>query len=60
MHTGTRISGICTLRGRGRRRGTLGRGRGLLSAAAALHREEPGEPEDEEVERTDGHCWSEV
>ena len=26
-----------------------------LIAAAALHREEPGETEDEEVKRTDGH-----
>ena len=55
MHTGT-ISENCTLRRRGRlvrRRGRLNRRR--LTATAALHREEPGEPEDQQVERAD-HC----
>ena len=59
MHTGTRISVICTLRRRGGRSGALSRRSSLLSAAAALHREEPGEPEDQQVERAD-HCYSEV
>ena len=59
MHTGT-ISENCTLRRRGRlvRRSRRLNGR-RLATAAALHREEPGEPEDQQVERAD-HCYSEV
>ena len=60
MHTGTKFSEICTSRRRGGRSGPLSRRSSLLTAAAALHREEPGEPEDEEVERTDRHSCSEV
>merc|ERR1719160_1260134 len=41
-----------------RRRGRVSRSRVALAAAAALHREEPGEPEDEEVERADRHLLS--
>ena len=60
MRTGT-ISENYTLRRRGRlvRRSRRLNGRRRATAAAALHREEPGEPEDQQVERAD-HCYSEV
>ena len=60
MRTGT-ISENYTLRRRGRlvRRSRRLDGRRRATAAAALHREEPGEPEDQQVERAD-HCYSEV
>ena len=59
MRTGT-ISENYTLRRRGRlvRRSRRLNGR-RLATAAALDREEPGEPEDQQVERAD-HCYSEV
>ena len=45
---------------RSRRRGRVSSSFLLLAAAAALHREEPGEAQDEEVEGTDRHIVGEV
>ena len=43
-----------------RRGGRCGRSRSRVPAAAALHREEAGEADDEEVEGADGHLGSDV
>ena len=43
-----------------RRGGRCGRSRSRVTAAAALHREEAGEADDEEVEGADGHFSSDV
>ena len=43
-----------------RRGGRCGRSRSRVTAAAALHREEAGEADDEEVEGADGHLGSDV
>ena len=47
----------CFRLGRG---GRCGRSRSRVTAAAALHREEAGEADDEEVEGADGHLGSNV
>ena len=47
----------CFRLGRG---GRCGRSRSRVTAAAALHREEAGEADDEEVEGADGHLGSDV
>ena len=43
-----------------RRGGRCGRSRSRVTAPAALHREEAGEADDEEVEGADGHFGSDV
>merc|ERR1719258_784776 len=49
-------AGRCRLR----RGGRCGRSRSRVTATAALHREEAGEADDEEVEGADGHFSSDV